>query len=57
MLVTISLTVVLSVIAHGLSAEPLARRYGAWVEREQPAEELKDAVEPRTRDSRMHNAR
>lgn len=56
-LVTISLTVVLSVIAHGLSAEPLARRYGAWVQREQPAEELKDAVEPRTRDSRMHNAR
>ncbi len=56
-LVTISLTVVLSVIAHGFSAEPLAQRYGAWVEREQPEEELQHAEEPRTRDSRLGVAR
>jgi NhaP-type Na+/H+ or K+/H+ antiporter len=56
-LITISLTVLLSVLAHGLSAEPLAQRYGAWVEREQPVEEMKASVEPRTRDSRMTNAR
>ena len=37
---TICLTVLLSVLAHGLSAEPLARRYGAWVERTRPTQEL-----------------
>ncbi len=52
-LTTASLTVLLSVIAHGFSAEPLARRYGAWVQREQPAAELQESIEPRTRDSRF----
>lgn len=50
---TISLTVLLSVVAHGFTAEPFAVRYGAWVEREQPAAELQASVEPRTRDSRL----
>ena len=36
----IVLTVALSVVAHGLSAGPLARRYGAWVAAERPAAEL-----------------
>ena len=31
MIAAICLTVLLSVLAHGLSADPLARRYGAWV--------------------------
>lgn len=52
-LATISLTVLLSVVAHGISAAPLAERYGAWVQRERPAEEMKEAVEPRSRDSRL----
>jgi sodium/hydrogen antiporter len=33
------LTVLLSVIAHGLSAEPLAIRYAAWVDRSRPRAE------------------
>ena len=40
MIAAICLTVLLSVLAHGLSADPLARRYGAWVERTRPAQEL-----------------
>ena len=52
-LVTISLTVLLSVIAHGVSAEPLANRYGAWAQREHPEAELRGGVETRTRDSRL----
>jgi NhaP-type Na+/H+ or K+/H+ antiporter len=52
-LATISLTVLLSVVAHGVSAEPLAERYGAWVQRERPTEEMQKAVEPRSRDSRL----
>ena len=35
------LTVLLSVLAHGLSAEPLAARYGRWVERARPAAETR----------------
>ena len=31
-LATICLTVLLSVVAHGFSAQPLATRYGAWVD-------------------------
>ncbi len=46
---TAALTVFLSVIAHGLTAEPLASRYGAWVNRDQPAVELMDAAEPQVR--------
>ena len=52
-LATISLTVLLSVIAHGFSAEPLAKRYGAWVERERPPAELQESAQPRTRDPRL----
>lgn len=37
------LTVLLSVIAHGLSAGPLAARYGSWVRRARPAEETRSA--------------
>ena len=55
-LATISLTVLLSVVAHGFSAQPLATRYGAWVARVTPPEELRDldkAVTPRTRGARV----
>ncbi len=48
-LTTVSVTVLLSVVLHGVSAEPLARRYGAWVQQAQPVEELRAAPEPRTR--------
>ena len=53
----ICLTVLLSVLAHGLSADPLARRYGAWVERTRPEQELLGATEPRSRRSLTHRAR
>lgn len=45
------LTVLLSVLAHGLSAEPLAERYGRWVDRTRPRAETgagPDAVEHAT---------
>jgi NhaP-type Na+/H+ or K+/H+ antiporter len=43
----VGLTVMLSVVAHGLSAGPLARRYGDWVERTRPsAETLGDVSTP-----------
>lgn len=45
----IATTVLLSVVLHGVTAEPLARAYGAWVERERPAAETQRAVEPRSR--------
>jgi NhaP-type Na+/H+ or K+/H+ antiporter len=51
---TTCLTVLLSVLAHGLSADPLARRFGAWAERTQPVEELAGSTEPRTRSSLGH---
>jgi sodium/hydrogen antiporter len=50
-LATIALTVLLSVIAHGLSADVLAARYGAWVSRVRPAAEVASTVEPRPRGS------
>jgi NhaP-type Na+/H+ or K+/H+ antiporter len=53
----ICLTVLLSVLAHGMSADPLARRYGAWVERTRPEQELLGAVEPRSRRSLSHRSR
>lgn len=37
--VTIGVTVLGSVVAHGLSSTPLAARYGAWVARERPTAE------------------
>jgi NhaP-type Na+/H+ or K+/H+ antiporter len=52
----ICLTVLLSVLAHGLSADPLARRYGAWAERTRPVEELQDSTEPRSRSSLRRRA-
>jgi NhaP-type Na+/H+ or K+/H+ antiporter len=55
-LATICLTVLLSVIAHGFSAQPLATRYGAWVTRSTPPAELADmdrGVEPRARGARL----
>jgi NhaP-type Na+/H+ or K+/H+ antiporter len=55
-LATLCLTVLLSVIAHGVSAEPLAARYGAWAARTKPPAELADmdgGAEPRTRGTRL----
>jgi NhaP-type Na+/H+ or K+/H+ antiporter len=46
---TISFTVLLSVVAHGFSAEPLARRYGAWAKRTNPPIEREPATQPRSR--------
>ena len=48
-LLAVSLTVLFSVVAHGASAEPLARRYGAWAERHQPPVETGSAREPQPR--------
>jgi NhaP-type Na+/H+ or K+/H+ antiporter len=45
----LAITVLLSVIAHGLSADPLAERYARWVERAKPAVETAESVEPVTR--------
>lgn len=42
----IATTVILSVVAHGISATPWARRYGAWVERARPTVETQGAAEP-----------
>jgi NhaP-type Na+/H+ or K+/H+ antiporter len=53
----ICLTVLLSVLAHGLSADPLSRRYGAWAERTRPTEELRGSTEPRSRRSLHHRSR
>ncbi len=55
-LATISLTVLLSVIAHGFSAQPLATRYGTWVAGTSPMAELADTghgIEPRARGARL----
>jgi len=53
----ICLTVLLSVLAHGLSADPLSRRYGAWAQRTRPTQELLGATEPRSRRSLHHRGR
>lgn len=45
----ITVTVLLSVVLHGASADPLAERFGAWVAKERPAAESASAAEPRTR--------
>jgi NhaP-type Na+/H+ or K+/H+ antiporter len=42
----ITVTVLLSVILHGVTAAPGADRYGRWVRAAQPAEELKSSVTP-----------
>lgn len=43
---TLAVTVVLSVIAHGISAAPLSRRYGEWVHRVHPPIEQEPASAP-----------
>jgi NhaP-type Na+/H+ or K+/H+ antiporter len=42
----IATTVVLSVLAHGLTATPWSERYGSWANRNHPDVESADAVEP-----------
>ena len=42
----ITVTVLLSVIAHGISAEPLAERYGAWAARTKPPVETDASIDP-----------
>jgi NhaP-type Na+/H+ or K+/H+ antiporter len=42
----ITTTVVLSVIVHGISAAPWARRYGEWAHRSRPEVESQHAAEP-----------
>jgi sodium/hydrogen antiporter len=54
MLAVIALTVMLSVVAHGLSAEPLASRYAAWVARVRPTAETASAAEPTPRRALVH---
>lgn len=46
---TISVTALLSVIAHGFSAQPLAVRYGRWATRVSPEAEMQASSQPRTR--------
>ncbi len=48
---TLALTVLLSVILHGVTADLFATRYGAWVDRERPPAETAPATEPRARRS------
>ncbi|KAB7745700.1 sodium:proton antiporter [Nostocoides sp. F2B08] len=50
---TIACTVVISVFAHGLTASPLANRYGAWCGRSRRHHEGAPASEPRRRRSMM----
>ncbi|MGV1079497.1 MAG: cation:proton antiporter [Candidatus Nanopelagicales bacterium] len=45
----ISLVVVMSVVAHGISAAPLARRYGRWAQGRASAGDYVDSAEPRSR--------
>lgn len=42
----ITLTVLLSVVLHGVTAAPGAQRYGRWVQAAEPAEELKSSTPP-----------
>jgi sodium/hydrogen antiporter len=46
---TVLLTVALSVLFHGASADVLADRYGAWVQKAQPQVETQASVEPHRR--------
>ena len=48
-LATATLTIIGSVILHGLTAGPGARKYGNWVRRTRPVIELADSTEPRSR--------
>lgn len=42
----IATTVLLSIVLHGVTADPWARRYGAWAGRESPSVETSRSVEP-----------
>jgi len=46
---TLALTVLLSVVLHGVTADLLATRYGAWVDDHRPPVEIAPATEPRVR--------
>jgi len=48
---TLALTVLLSVVLHGVTADLFATRYGAWVDRQRPPAEIAPATEPRARRS------
>jgi len=48
---TIALTVLLSVVLHGVTADLFATRYGTWVDRERPRVETAPATDPRVRRS------
>jgi sodium/hydrogen antiporter len=48
-LATVALVVLTSVVAHGLTAGPLGRRYGDWVRRIHPSAEVREVPEPRGR--------
>ncbi len=48
-LAAISVAVLLSVLLHGLSASPGARRYGRWAQDVRPPAELRTSFEPRVR--------
>lgn len=47
----VAVTVLISVFAHGMSAQPLAVRYGRWVSRTAPPAETATTVTPRGRGS------
>jgi NhaP-type Na+/H+ or K+/H+ antiporter len=47
-------TVLLSVVLHGVTADPGARAYGSWVGRARPVEELRASVEPSAGRGRLH---
>jgi NhaP-type Na+/H+ or K+/H+ antiporter len=51
---TVTATVLLSVVLHGLTADPGARRYGRWANRARPVEELASSVEPAAGRGRLH---
>lgn len=48
------LTVLLSVVAHGVSAEPLAARYGAWAARVPPGQETRSGPAGTDRPTTQH---
>src|SRR4029453_1544612 len=50
------ITVALSVVAHGLTAAPLADRYARWYERRSPAMESAAAEVTRPRGAAWHHA-
>ncbi|MGD9957407.1 MAG: cation:proton antiporter [Candidatus Nanopelagicales bacterium] len=56
-LATIVLTVLLSVVLHGVSADPWAARYGAWAQRTHPPAESEGSLEPGRGRSGMAPAR